>query len=93
MVYNFCSISDITIEDVGSFTCELKGGNIIKQRQSIFILSTSLIIHHTKTVIVLLNKGKKAWFIEKQINVPICLIYEHVIDSNEIYIFSNYTAT
>lgn len=65
LVYNFCSISDITIEDVGSFTCELKGGNIIKQRQSIFILSTSLIIHHTKTVIVLLNKGKKAWFIEK----------------------------
>lgn len=51
MVYNFCSISDITIEDVGSFTCELKGGNIIKQRQSIFILSTSLKIHHTKTVI------------------------------------------
>ncbi|XP_052693248.1 uncharacterized protein LOC128171511 isoform X2 [Crassostrea angulata] len=31
-------IKNITIEDVGSFTCELKGGNIIKQRQSIFIL-------------------------------------------------------
>lgn len=51
MVYNFCSISDITIDDEGSFTCELKGGNIIKQRQSMSILSTSLKIHHTKTVI------------------------------------------
>lgn len=51
MVSIFFSISDITIEDVGSFTCELKGGNIIKQRQSISILSTSLKIHHTKTLI------------------------------------------
>lgn len=89
----FFSISDITIDDEGSFTCELKGGNIIKQRQSIFILSTSLIIHHTKTVICLFNKEGKAWFLEKQIYVPIFVIYKHVIDFNEIYIFSNDTAT
>lgn len=65
MVYNFCLILDIIIEDEGFFICELKGGNIIKQRQLIFILSISLIIYYIKIVIVLLNKGKKVWFIEK----------------------------
>lgn len=44
----FFFISGITNEDIGSFTCELMEGNIIKQRQSISILSTDLKIHHSE---------------------------------------------
>lgn len=60
----FFLISGITNEDVGSFTCELMEGNIIKQRQSISILSTDLKIHHSEILIFFLfiQEGKSIFF-------------------------------
>lgn len=68
MVYYgfFFLISGITNEDDGSFTCELMEGNIIKQRQSISILSTDLKIHHSEILkFFYLFRKKKHNFLEK----------------------------
>lgn len=63
----FFLISGITNEDVGSFTCELVEGNIIKQRQSISILSTDLKIHHSEILkfFLFIQEEKAYFFLEK----------------------------
>lgn len=65
----FFFISGITNEDVGSFTCELMEGNIIKQRQSISILSTDLKIHHSEILkfFLFIQEEKAYFFLEKNI--------------------------